>query len=232
MFKRLLASIFFFVIFGLLGGFARRVYASPESLQITPDTEERRETFPARHSLTLLAEEPKAIPIRCFDVREDGCIVLGFYQAEKGTICVFSAEQEFVFGYTFSCAGDFNVFWEQDSLCIYFVRSEVIAKLDHEGNCVALGSPVKTDAFYDLQAHFESPVKQLGDVTYCLENDWIIGSDFCRLKIINADGTESVFYDASKAHAWSAMGMILMILVGVVGFVWVETTIVIRTPKG
>lgn len=221
MIKRVFATMLVFVSFILFSGMTKDVSAASGSMQITPDTEERRESFPERYSLTLLAEEPKVMPIRCFDVREDGCIVLGFYKAEEGTICVYSSEQEFMFGYTFSCAGDFNVFWEQDYICIFFVRSEVIAKLNRDGNCVALGSPVKTDAFYDLQEHFDSPVKQLGDVTYCLENDWIIGSDFCRLKVTNPDGSESVFYDASSPHAWSSVGMILMIIVGAVGFVWV-----------
>lgn len=221
MIKRVFTTMLVFAIFILFCGMANEVSAASNDMQLTPDAEERRESFPERYSLDLLEEEPKVMPIRCFDVREDGCIVLGFYTAEEGTICAYSPEREFMYGYTFSCSGDFRVFWEQDYLCIFFIRSDVIAKLDRDGNCVALGYPVKSDTFYDLQEYFESPVKQLGDVTYCLENDWIIGSDFCRLKVTNADGSESVFYDASTAHVWSVMWLILMMGIGLVGLVCV-----------
>lgn len=198
--KQLLSVMLCFAILVLMLVTPTKVCASSDGLEITPDSEERRESFTERHSLVILEEEPAVNPIRCFDVRQDGCVVLGFYGSEKKTICVYSPEQKFMYGYSFSCTGDFYVFWEDEYLCIFLVRSDVIAKLDRDGNCVELGLPVATDAFFDIRDRFMSSSKQVNGVSYRLENDIIVGSDFGRLVMTSPDGSESVFYDATALH--------------------------------
>lgn len=150
-------------------------------------------------SLKVIVEEPSVAPISCFDVNTEGQVALGFQTNNKKTIAIYSNDKTFLYGYTFYCNGSYYVFWEQDHICIYFIRGRVVVSVDKDGNCISVSSA--DDAVnIDRLNIIEAASKEVDGIRYYLENDMIIGDTFGRLCVQKSDGTELVFYDATELH--------------------------------
>ena len=82
-------------------------------------------TFPQNVELSLLESEPSKRTIDCFDVNEEGMVAVGCSKYESRTVCVYTSEGHFQYGYSFKSFGAFEVELNEDILNIYFVLENV-----------------------------------------------------------------------------------------------------------
>lgn len=164
-------------------------------------------------SLEFVAEKPRIEPIFCFDVSVDGQVAIGFQGSSVNRISVYSNGGQFLYCYEFKCNGNFYVYWEQENICIYFVRARMVVTVDPHGRCVDVRDAEDAGIDSNDLKRIMSSSKQVNGTQYYLENDMIIGAEFGRLCVQNADGTESVFYDATELHnARVIVGIVAVVL--------------------
>lgn len=142
--------------------------------------------------------------IVCFDVNENGLIALGFADSTNKSVCVYSSDFTFKYGYSFNSSGSFGIEWDKNNLIIYFVRSDVAASFDERGICTEIKSIRNTseNVSYWNNTVF-SKKRQVGDDQYIIKNDMGIfsyfGSSYSQLIKIDENGEEIILYDVSDA---------------------------------
>ena len=179
--------------------------------------EEEQEKIEGNLQLTLITSEPTKFPVACFDVREDGMLVIGCDAGPyKKTICVYN-QGEFQYGYTFKSAGTFGVEWDGDLINLCTVRSSLVISIDANGRILQISKIEDTYAnnsyWYDVGAN----EKSVQDQTYTIQNDLGIlnffAINYSQLTSTNADGQTTVLYDARTIA--SAVSLILTIAIPV-----------------
>ena len=162
--------------------------------------EEEQEKIEGNLQLTLITSEPTKFPVACFDVREDGMLVIGCDAGPyKKTICVYN-QGEFQYGYTFKSTGTFGVEWDGDLINLCTVRSGLVISIDANGRILQISKIEDTYAnnsyWYDIGANKKSMQGQ----TYAIQNDLgilnLFAINYSQLTSTNADGQTTVLYDA------------------------------------
>ena len=180
-------------------------------------SEEEQEKIEGNLQLTLITSEPTKFPVACFDVREDGMLVIGCDAGPyKKTICVYN-QGEFQYGYTFKSAGTFGVEWDGDLINLCTVRSSLVISIDANGRILQISKIEDTYAnnsyWYDVGAN----KKSVQDQTYAIQNDLgllnLFAINYSQLTSTNADGQTTVLYDARTIA--SAVSLILTIAIPV-----------------
>ena len=180
-------------------------------------SEEEQEKIEGNIQLKLITSEPTKYPVACFDVREDGMLVIGSNSGiDKKTICIYD-QGEFQYGYTFTSAGDFDVEWDGDLINLCTVRSGLVISIDANGQILQMSEIENTYAntlyWYDVRANPKSAQGQ----TYAIQNDLGILNFFAvgysQLISTNADGQTTVLYDARTIA--SAVSLLLTITIPV-----------------
>lgn len=176
-------------------------YATYGNLELEPCSEEELTQFADAIGLTFLGQEPTPTSIVSFDVSSDGYIVLGF---DGEMVCIYSQEREFLYGYAFDAAGNFEVLWNNQNAGIYFYRSDVIATLDSNGKCILL-QKVTNSASNELYIRniLNGTTKTVDGIEYKLERDIPLGESYGRLCAVDPDGNIIILYDATEAHNMS-----------------------------
>ncbi len=163
-------------------------------------SKEEQEKIEGNMQLKLITSEPTKYPVACFDVREDGMLVIGSDSGiDKKTICVYN-QGEFQYGYTFTSAGDFYVEWDGDLINLCTVRSGLVISIDANGQILQMSEIEDTYAntlyWYDVGANEKSVQGQ----TYAIQNDLgilnLFAINYSQLTSTNADGQTTVLYDA------------------------------------
>ena len=72
--------------------------------------------------------------ISCFDVSESGLVAVGSATYGNQYIYVYDATGKFQYGQAFNNPGSYGLQWDGSDLIIYFVRSDIAALVDSEGN--------------------------------------------------------------------------------------------------
>ena len=163
-------------------------------------SKEEQEKIEGNLQLAPITSEPIKYPIACFDVREDGMLVIGCDAGRyKKTICVYN-QGEFQYGYTFKSAGTFEVEWDGDLINLCTVRSDLVISIDANGQILQMSKIEDTYAntlyWYDVGANEKSVQGQ----TYAIQNDLgilnLFAMGYSQLTSTNADGQTTVLYDA------------------------------------
>ena len=179
--------------------------------------EEEQEKIEGNLQLTLITSEPTKFPVACFDVREDGMLVIGCDAGPyKKTICVYN-QGEFQDGYTFKSTGTFEVEWDGDIINLCTVRSDLVISIDANGRILQISKIEDTFAnnsyWYDVGAN----KKSVQDQTYSIQNDLgllnLFAINYSQLTSTNADGQTTVLYDARTIA--SAVSLLLTITIPV-----------------
>lgn len=166
-------------------------------------SEEVKNTFVSNISISLLTAEPKKRGILCFDVNDQGMIAVGQKSPREKEVCIYTAQGEFIYGYSFKCSGDFGVEWDEEHINIYFVRSDIIISLDAASNILDIKETQNTT---ENNAHSNTVLyatsRVVGDTTYLVRNNmgifnWI-SSSYSQIITIDADGSECIIYDVSS----------------------------------
>ena len=163
-------------------------------------SKEEQEKIEGNLQLAPITSEPIKYPIACFDVREDGMLVIGCDAGRyKKTICVYN-QGEFQYGYTFKSAGTFEVEWDGDRINLCFVRGDRVVSVDIDGQILQISKIEDTYANRSYWDDVGANKKSAQGQTYVIQNDLgilnLFAMGYSQLTSTNADGQTTVLYDA------------------------------------
>lgn len=179
---------------------------------------EEQHTFLSNINLTLISDEPQKSTFTCFDVSESGQVVIGFANAQKKYISVYDATGGFQYGYVFNCNQSFGVQWDSANLIIYFVRSDVAASFDSNGDNVELRTIEDTadNNSYWNRCVF-SKEKMINTNRYTAKNNMgilnMFASSYSQLLKTDSNGNETIIYDAGTTQTAQTVLFIIAVLI-------------------
>lgn len=180
-------------------------------------------------NLSVLSLEPVKDAIDCFDVNEKGMIAIGTSDSEKKTICIYSSDGIFQYGYRFNSYGSFGIKWEEDNIIIYFVRGDFLVEVDTNGiiEKVLDVSDTLENGSYRRNSIFATK-REVGDSKYVLKNDMgilnLFASTYSQLVITNNKGETEIFYDVNATE----LPKMIVTVIGVIVFAGSVIVILIR----
>lgn len=191
--------------------------------------EQEKSVFLDNIDLSLTKEQPKNIAIACFDVNENGLYAIGQKSGDYKSVCIYSPDGHYQYGYNFNCSGSFGIEWDDDIINIYFARSDIIIAIDQEGEVVDVAKVENTTANNTYINHFIYSTKRtLGDTTYVLRNNMGIfnffASSYSQLIATNTTGNTIMLYDVNSTQ----FAKILITFVTVCIFILVAVLVIIR----
>lgn len=179
-------------------------------------SEDDTNKFLSNIKLTLLTEEPAKRSISCFGVKEDSVYAIGSkkgYSNEK-QISVYR-DNDFLYGFSFKCTGDFELEWDGENLNICFVRGEVLISVNSDGEVLDLRKIQNTTDnnshwnYLDYKPHVINNTEYKAKNTLGLLN--FFQTSFSQLVMTSADGEETVLYDVSSIHNPNAIALFIAI---------------------
>lgn len=167
---------------------------------------EKKESSISNINLSLITEEPAKKGIVCFDVNDNHLIAVGQRAASiKKTVCVYSTDGVFQYGYTFECYGTFGVEWDNENLNIYFVRGDIIISVTPSGEVLDVLEVQDTN---NNNSHMNnllnSTKRKIGDTEYALQMNLgslnIFATSYSKVIATNENDEKSIVYDATAEH--------------------------------
>ena len=180
--------------------------------------------------ITSLQSEPKRNAIDCFAVSESGMVAIGCSSSVDKTVCVYSDNGVFEYGYKFETYGTFGLDFDGDNVIIYLVRSgaAILVNKSAEIESIFKISDTKENTRYWNNHVYSNKHTALGK-TYFLRNDMgvlnIVATSYSQLIVLDENGESSVIYDVNA----NQLTKTLIILVLVCGFVAVVIFVIIRS---
>ena len=189
------------------------------------------DTFLRNVKLSPLPEEPKRKPIVCFDV-DDERIAVGCEESDHKTVCVYTTEGAYQYGWRFPCDGSFGVELEGENLILYFARSDIAVMINLEGKIESLAKIQNTsdnNSYWNHHVHAIS--REVGDIRYTLKNDLgifnLFASTYSRLTATGADSVQHVLYDVRAEQ----LAKMIFVTALVLTFTTIAVAVLIREFK-
>ncbi len=180
-----------------------------------------QQLFLSNINLSLITEEPKKNGITCFDVNDNGLIVIGSEASTKKSVSVYASDGTFKYGYAFNCSGSFGVEWDDNNIIIYFVRSDVAALFDATGTNLELKKIQDTtdnNSYWNHSVY--STQRTVNGSQYSMRNNMglfnIFTSSYSQLIKTDADGNQITIYDVSSAHTTKFVIIFIAVILFVV----------------
>ena len=196
------------------------VLAANTGFSTEPLTEHDIDTFLKNINLSMLESEPTKEAIECFDVNEDGFIAIGCSTYKNKTVCIYTSDGEFQYGYSFECSGSFGVELDKSVLNIYFVRSDVAISVNPDGEIeeiLKIQNTSENNSYW--QNVLYSTKRKIGDTEYIIKNDMgifnVFASSHSQLISTNKNGESRIIYDVNSAQ----FSKTLVVFIGVLVFV-------------
>lgn len=163
------------------------------------------ETFIENVNISILENEPQRQAIECFDVDEEGTIAIGYSDSQNKTVCIYTNNGDFQYGYSFECSGKFGIEIHNRVLNIYFVRSDVAIAINSKGEIESILEIKNTSDNYNYwNNHVFLTKRKIGDNEYILKNDMgifnVFASSYSQLIITNKNGEKSIMYDVNSTQ--------------------------------
>lgn len=195
--------LFFIFLFLFIVSQNFSAFAIYEAFNYESVSEEIQTNFINNINISLLSEEPKKQPIEVFDINKNGLIAIGNEHLDYKTVCIYSDEGVFQYGYKFNCSGSFGVEWNENNINIYFVRSDISVEVDSSGNIKeVLKIQNNTQNNYYWNNVVFANKKELNNTVFSLENDMgilnLFSSDYSQLVKTDYTGDESIIYDVNS----------------------------------
>ena len=180
-------------------------------------SEETVRTFPQNVELSLLESEPSKRTIDCFDVNEEGMVAVGCSKYESRTVCVYTSEGHFQYGYSFKSFGAFEVELNEDILNIYFVLENVAIVVNPLGEVLEVFEiPRTTENETYWKYLYYSTHRKTADAEYTMKNDrkflQFFATSYSQITVKYADGQESILYDVTAAQMAKVIGNIILFM--------------------
>ena len=202
------------LITGEIEAFAMNTGFSTEEL-----SEDQRNIFLKNIHLSMLADEPSKKAIECFDVNENGAIAIGCSASDNKTVCIYTSDGNFQYGYSFECSGSFGIEMDKNNLIIYFVRSDIAIAIDPTGeveSILKIQSTSENNSYWNDSVF--STIRKVGDTEYRLKNDMgilnIVASSYSQLIVVNSAGEETILYDVNSSQL-TKIATVYVLAVGV-----------------
>ena len=155
------------------------------------------------------------LAVNCFDVRDNHELVVGVDCGGSAIIAVFDSSGNFQYGFQKKKQGSFRVMWIGDSIAYYSIRSNLLFRIDENGEITDVCRVANTteNSIYDRQV-LQSATREVGSTTYRMTNDYVFADalpgSFKKITKTDVEST-TVIYDASSNQH-------VRMMVGVVGF--------------
>ncbi|MDD7635688.1 MAG: hypothetical protein PUJ55_01975 [Clostridiales bacterium] len=204
------------------------VFAINIGFSTEPLPEDDIDTFLENVNISMLADEPEKKAIACFDVNENGEIVIGSRDSDNKTVCVYTSDGDFQYGYSFECSGSFGIELDKNILYIYFVRNDVAIAVNPMGEVESIRKIQDTS---ENNSYWNNSVlltrRKVGDNEYILTNNMsvlnVFASTYSQLVTINKNGEESVIYDVGSTQ----FPNMVAIFIGAIVFIGLAVFVVI-----
>ena len=177
---------------------------------------EVKNRFISNSNILLIEDEPAKKAIKCFDVNSDNLIAIGQNTRDRKTICIYSSNGVFQYGYTFDCSGDFGVEWDGENLNIYYVRSDVIVSVTPSGEIVGVcevQNTIENNSYVNRFIHASQ--RTVGDTEYFIGNNMgilnLFASSYSWIIIKDITGAERVIYDVSSIQLANMIATIVVV---------------------
>ena len=180
-------------------------------------SEDELNTFITNFEISMLTYEPEKRVIECFDVNEKGLIAIGCASSENKTICIYSNDGIFQYGYSFKSYGSFGIKFDENSIIIYLVRSSVAVSVNLAGEIEGALRILET---YENNTYWNKSVfakkREVSGTEYTLRNNMgifnLFASSYSQLVALDINGEESILYDVSSTHMAKMIVMSVCIL--------------------
>ena len=228
-----LLFVFIFVIFIS----AMKVNAMHTGFKTNELSSEEKDMFISNINVLSIDEEPVKKAITCFDVNSNHLIAVGQNSSDRKTICVYSGEGDFQYGYTFNCSGDFGVEWDEENLNIFFVRSSVIVSVTPKGEVLDAFEVQNTIENNSYVNHFiHATKKEIDNYEYYIRNNMgllnLFAPSYSQIIVKDSTGAESIIYDVSSMQLTKTIVTISLICVFVIVAVAVVIWQFIKLRRG
>ena len=228
-----LLFVFIFVIFTS----AMKVNAMHTGFKTNELSSEEKDMFISNINVLSIDEEPVKKAITCFGVNSNHLIAVGQNSSDRKTICVYSGEGDFQYGYTFNCSGDFGVEWDEENLNIFFVRSSVIVSVTPKGEVLDAFEVQNTIENNSYVNHFINTTKtEIDNYEYYIRNNMgllnLFAPSYSQIIVKDSTGAESIIYDVSSMQLTKTIVTISLICVFVIVAVAVVIWQFIKLRRG
>lgn len=183
------------------GTFAIKAFQS--EVDTEPISQEEERQFRRNWQVKVIREEPEKMPIDCFAVSENERIAVGSENSEEKTVCIYTPEGVFQYGYKFKSSGTFFLAWDGNNILVYLVRSDYIVSLDSDGQIVTLCkfSDTSENRKYYREV-FCSNQYTVNDKVYKLTSQKkllsIFTDSYDLITVVDAQGDSTVVYEATN----------------------------------
>lgn len=212
------------LINGGVGVLAMNTGFSTESLP-----QDDTDTFLKNINLSVLTSEPSKEAIECFDVNEDGFIAIGCSTFENKTVCIYTSDGDFQYGYSFECSGSFGIELDKSVLNIYFVRSDVAISVNPDGEIeeiIKIKNTSENNSYW--QKCLYSTTRKIGDTEYIIKNDMgifnLFASSHSQLISMDKNGESRIIYDVSPGQFTN----MFVVFIGVIASVGIVAATILR----
>ena len=185
---------------------------------------EEKNNFISNINILTIDEEPEKKSIACIDVNSNHLIAIGQESILRKTICIYSNEGVFQYGYTFNSSGDYGVEWDGENLNIYFIRSDRIVTVTPTGEVLEVLEVQNTIENNSYVNNFiNSSKKNVDGTEYSIRNNlgilnWLALS-YSQVIVKDGTGTENVIYDVSSMQLFKIITIITIVCVLVLLFI-------------
>lgn len=175
--------------------------------------------LPESLELEPLGQEPHRRPVRCFDVREDGVIALGWEEDfNYNVICLYDGSGTFLGGYRFVNGGSFGILWDGNDLLLCMSRGNAVLSIREDGTAVPTARIQNNRQTMSIwNRTFYAPARTVNGTRYTLSKNLgpfgLLGRTYTRLTVTEPDGTERRIYDV---NAETLQERITILLLGMV----------------
>ena len=176
-----------------------------QELETEKMSENEKAVFLGNIDIDFFYTEPVKDSIRCFDVNSRGDIAIGTQKETDKTICIYSPDGNFKYGYSFKTDGSFGLELTANLLKIYYVRSGAAVSIDFDGNIqdvARISNTLENDSYWHDVVR--ATRKNEGDYQYVLKNDigllGILTPTYSQLHVIDNTGNEVIVYDVNSAQ--------------------------------
>ena len=205
------------LLFAILANTEVKVSAMSMGFTTESLPEDEVSSFLKNTNISVFHAEGERKSIDCFDVNENGAIAIGCSDFENKTICIYSNNGQFLFGYRFKCNGEFGVEFAENDLVISFVRSNVAMAVNHMGEVVEIQkiqNTLENNSYWNN--HVFSNSRKIGDSEYSLKNNLgifnVFTSSYSQLIVREANGEERIRYDVNSAQFLNILFMFIGVL--------------------
>lgn len=155
--------------------------------------------------ITKYLEEPEEEikePIDCFDVSEDGIILIGCYRKLNKRIMLYDSDGSFLWQYQIHLRGEFEIEWVNDGIALYSGEYQVAIVFDLSGKIISVKKINNTlqsrNYWYQL---YDRTCIAVGNREYVIRSEmgilnWI-GTSQTQLVLIEENGEEKILYDVN-----------------------------------